>query len=124
MQKRWTYFGASRDISWNVFSSSRRAMSGPLGRSIQTTLLNDNIFAHDEAMRRHLTQFWQHAAYVLIGINEGDDHREITASFNEVGCMYFISAKESGYGMKNHCSSDILCTQILENFQVQGAMVP
>jgi hypothetical protein len=107
-----------------TFSVLVAAISGPLPLSIQATLLNDHIFAHDEAMRRHLTQFWEHAAYVLIGINESDDHREIAASFNEVGCMYFISAKESGYGMKNHRSSDILFTQILENFQVQGAMVP
>ena len=48
-------------------------------RLVQATLFDDHVLAHNEAVRRHLLQFGQDTANVLIGINESDDHRKASA---------------------------------------------
>src|SRR5437870_4265121 len=76
-------------------------------------------------MGDHLTQLRQNAIYVLISINESDDNRKVTASpLNEMSCTHLASAKESSNGMKHHCSRYTLFAQVLENFQVQGTVMP
>lgn len=72
----------------------------------------------------HFTQFRQHTTHMLICINEGDDNRKVATGLNEMSCTYFVSAKETSHGMKDHCSSDILFAQVPENFQVQGTVMP
>lgn len=75
-------------------------------------------------MSGHFSQFRQHTTHVLISINEGDDNRKVATGLNEMSCTYFVSAKETSDGMKDHCSSDILFAQVPENFQVQGTVMP
>src|SRR2546425_10341249 len=75
-------------------------------------------------MGGHLTQLRQNAIYVLISINESDDNRKVTASLNQMSCTRLASAKESSNGMKHHCSRYTLFAQVLENFQVQGTVMP
>ena len=43
--------------------------------SVEASLLNHNVFAHDQPMRCHLLQCRQHAVHVLISIDENDDYR-------------------------------------------------
>jgi len=75
-------------------------------------------------MCSHLTQLRQHAIHVFPGINESDNNRKVTARLNEMSCTYFVSSEEPRNGVQHRRSSDILFAQVLENFQVQGTVMP
>jgi hypothetical protein len=66
-------------------------------------LLDHNVLADDEAMRRHLSELGKNARDVLVGIDKGNHNRQIASCLNQMGGLDAASALETrdrveGYG--------------------------
>src|SRR5205807_9266940 len=91
---------------------------------VQASLLDHNIFADDQAVRRHFFQLREHAADVLILINENDDDRKFSACVDQMTRLDTLASEESGDGVNDACRKNILVAQIVENREVQGPPLP
>src|SRR5271157_3970470 len=75
-------------------------------------------------MSGHLSQLGQHAADVLIGVNEGDDNWQFAARLHKMGRAQLVSALKACDRMEGHSPSNILLTQKPQHLQVQGMVMP
>src|SRR5437016_13843281 len=66
------------------WAARARISSGVMVISIQTSLLQHHILAHDQAVRGHFLQSWQDASHMLIGIDKDNDHGGIAASLDQL----------------------------------------
>src|SRR5438874_12662387 len=64
-------------------------------RLVQRTLLDGDLFAHDEAVSGHLAQLGQDAVDVLGSIDESDDEREFAAGIDERGGLHALAPGEA-----------------------------
>ena len=48
--------------------------------SVEASLFQNYVFAHDQTVSCHLLQGWQDAVHVLIRIDENDDHGKLSSS--------------------------------------------
>ena len=107
----------------------RSVFAGPSGQrrscdSVEGALFEGYVFPHDEAMGGHFAEFWEDAADVLIGIDEGNDDRQLAAGFDKMRGMNAVAAKKACDGMEGDGSVDIFLAQVFEDFEMQWVMVP
>src|SRR5437667_12122287 len=101
-----------------------RMSSGVMVISIQTSLLQHHILAHDQAVRRHFLQSRQDASDVFIGIDKNDDHGEIAASVDEVAGLDTLTSEKSCNSAEGDRSINIFLTQVIENFNMERPKMP
>src|SRR5580704_18712536 len=80
--------------------------------SVQTPLLNHNILPHNQSVRRHLLEFGENPADVLIGIDERDHDRQLASGIDEMSSADFAASKETSYGVESYSSENIFFAQI------------
>src|SRR5208337_3502386 len=130
MPVRWPLCAAFNIVPPQVCSTSSRCaamarMSRPVvDMSVQVSLLQHNILAHDQPVRRHLFESWQHPVHMLVRVHENYDHRQLTASLNQMGGFHTVPSQEPCHGVDRGCGVDIFFAQVLENLQMQGVMMP
>src|SRR5438552_18353726 len=92
--------------------------------SIQPSLLQRHIVAHDRTVRRRLLQSRQDASDVFIGIDKNDDHGELAASVDEVAGLDSLTSEKSCNSVEGDRSINIFLTQVIENFNMERPMMP
>jgi len=75
-------------------------------------------------MGGHLPQLGQDTLYVFISINEGDDDRQFAARLDKMRRVHAASPLKTCDCVKGDRPSNVLLTQILQNFDVQRTVVP
>src|ERR1035437_9500773 len=92
--------------------------------SVEAALLDHNVLADDETMRRHLSQLGKNAREVLVGIDKGNHNRQIASCLNQMGGLDAASALETRDRVEDYGAGNVFLTQILEHFQVQRTVMP
>jgi hypothetical protein len=92
--------------------------------SVEVSLFQNDVLADDQPMRSHFFQQGQHAAYMLVGVHEGDDDRELAPGFYEVRGFNAMTAEKSGDGVNGCGRINIFFAQVTENFHMQRLVMP
>src|ERR1700730_2690050 len=92
--------------------------------SVEASLFQNHVLAHDHSMSRHLLQRGQYAIHVLIRIHENDDHRKLSSSVNKMAGLNLVSPKKARHRMDCGCNINIFLPQVVEDFHVQRPMMP
>src|SRR5207237_9153482 len=76
------------------WAARARISSGVMVISIQTSMLQHHILAHDQALRRHFLQSWHDARDMFIGIYKNDDYTYLAATNDEHTGLHVITSKQ------------------------------
>lgn len=91
--------------------------------SVQTALLDDDIFPNNQPVGGHFSQLGENAADVFVGVNERDDDRQLASGFYKVRGANFAASEEAGYGVEGYGSEDIFFAQVFQDFEMQRTMM-
>src|ERR1039458_5798611 len=92
--------------------------------SVEAALLDHNVFADDETMGGHFSQLGKNTRDVLVGIDKGNDNRQIASCLNQMGGLDAASALETRDRVEGYGAGNVFLTQILQHFQAQRTVMP
>ena len=95
-----------------------------MSRSIQAALLDHHILAHDEPVSGHLTELWQDAIHMFVGIYEAYDNWKLATGFDQMCGVHVTPPKKSRNRMKRNRARNTLASQIFEQFQMKRTVAP
>jgi hypothetical protein len=85
---------------------------------IEIALLDHNVFADDEPVRRHITQCWENSRDMLFEINKDDYHGQVSACLHEARHVHSISPVETRDRVKGTRTGHIFLPQELKYFRI------
>src|SRR6266849_290885 len=106
------------------WAARARMSSGGVDMLVEISLLQHDVLAHNQAMRGHLFQRWQHTADMLVGVHENDDYRQLAPGVYEMAGLHLLPAQKSSDRMQRGGRIHVLLPEEVENFHVQGTVMP
>jgi hypothetical protein len=91
---------------------------------IEIALLDHNVFADDEPVRRHITQPWENSRNMLFEINKDNYYGQVSACVHEARRVHSIPPVETRDRVKGTRTGHILLPQELKYLRIQRFVMP
>src|SRR6202049_2686619 len=92
--------------------------------SVETSLFQNYVFAHDQTVSRHLLQGWQDAVHVLIRIHEDNDQGKLSSSVYKMTGLNPVSPEKPSHSVESGCGINVFPPQVVKNLHVQRPVTP
>ena len=92
--------------------------------SVETSLFQNYVFAHDQTVSRHLLQGWQDAVHMLISIHEDNDQGNLSSSIYKMTGLNPVPAEKSSHSVESGCGINVFPPQVVKDLHVQRPVTP